>query len=161
MGRASSHYPESLCQPSAQKGVVFYEGVVFLYHLVVFVVSVVFVVPRIGIYSIYEGRFFSERFFADFYFGAAGFFRGFYCRILSPHALWEKVPIIILQENPRQNPPKFIQQNSPTNFCRGAGPIFKGWLFFKFSSHGSRGFCGSRGFEREKRMTPFQNIKGR
>ena len=28
----------------------------------------------------------------------------------------------ILQENPRQNPPKFILQKSPTHFCRGAGP---------------------------------------
>ena len=29
----------------------------------------------------------------------------------------------ILRENPRQNPPKFIQQRSPTHFCGGAGPI--------------------------------------
>ena len=37
--------------------------------------------------------------------------------------LWEKVPRRILQENPWQNPPKFIQQNSPTRFpLREAGP---------------------------------------
>ena len=30
----------------------------------------------------------------------------------------------ILHENPRQNPPKIIQQKSPTHFCRGAGPRF-------------------------------------
>ena len=28
----------------------------------------------------------------------------------------------VLQENPRQIPPKYIQQKSPTRFCRGAGP---------------------------------------
>ena len=33
-----------------------------------------------------------------------------------------KVPRKVLQENPRQNPPKFLQQKSPTHFCRGAGP---------------------------------------
>ena len=33
--------------------------------------------------------------------------------------LWEKVPRIILQEYPRQN---FIQQKSPTHFCRGGRP---------------------------------------
>ena len=32
-----------------------------------------------------------------------------------------KVPRKILQENPRENPPKFIQQNPPTPFCRLAG----------------------------------------
>ena len=36
-----------------------------------------------------------------------------------------KVPRKILQENPRQNPPKFIQQNSPTHLCRGAGPMLR------------------------------------
>ena len=38
-------------------------------------------------------------FFADFYLWAAGFFRGFFRRIFSPHL------------NPWQNLPKFIQQN--------------------------------------------------
>ena len=33
-----------------------------------------------------------------------------------------KVPRKILQENPRQYPPNFIQQKSPTIFCRGARP---------------------------------------
>ena len=32
--------------------------------------------------------------------------------------LWEEVPRNILQENPRENPPKLIQQNPPTHFCR-------------------------------------------
>ena len=62
-------------------------------------------------------------------------FRGFlflgrriFSRILSPDFfsfLWEKVPRKILQENPRQNPPKVIQQKSPTHFCRRAGPTFE------------------------------------
>ena len=34
----------------------------------------------------------------------------------------QKMPRKILQENRQQNPPKFVQQNSPTTFCRGAGP---------------------------------------
>ena len=49
------------------------------------------------------------------------FFRGFSRRILSPQ-FGGKVPRTTLQENPRQNPPKFMQQKSPTHFCRGAGP---------------------------------------
>ena len=70
--------------------------------------------------------FWQNGFFADFYFWAAGFFRGFCRRIFSPHFCGEKVPRKILQENPRQNPPKFIQQKSPTHFCRGAGPTYIG-----------------------------------
>ena len=56
--------------------------------------------------------FWQNGFFADFYFWVAGFFRGFSRRIFSPHFVWEKVPRKILQENPRENPPKFIQQKS-------------------------------------------------
>ena len=56
--------------------------------------------------------FWQNGFFADFYFWAAGFFS----RIFSPEFfssfLWEKVPRKILQENPRENPPNFIQQKS-------------------------------------------------
>ena len=55
-------------------------------------------------------------FFTDFYFRAAGFFRGFSRRMFSPYFCGEKVPTKILQENPRQNPPKIIQQKSPTHF---------------------------------------------
>ena len=44
-------------------------------------------------------------FFADF---LAGFFS----------FLWEKVPRKILQENPRENPPKFIQQKSSNTFLQ-------------------------------------------
>ena len=54
--------------------------------------------------------------------------RRIFPRIFSPDFfssfLWEKVPRKILQENPRQNPPKIIRQKSPTHFCRGAGPTF-------------------------------------
>ena len=55
--------------------------------------------------------------------------RRIFSRILSSDFfssfLWEEVPRKILQENPRQNPPKFIQQKSPTHFsCRGAVPKF-------------------------------------
>ena len=58
-----------------------------------------------------------------------GFFRGFlflsrriFSRTFSPDFsssfLWEKVPRKILQENPRQNPPKFIQQKSSNTFLQ-------------------------------------------
>ena len=47
--------------------------------------------------------------------------------------LWEKVPRKILQENPWQNPPKSIQQKSPTTFCRGAGPKIGGWCALEVS----------------------------
>ena len=64
----------------------------------------------------------AERIFRGFLFLGCRIFS----RILSPDFFpsfsWEKVPRKILQENPRQNPPKFIQQKSPTHFCRGAGP---------------------------------------
>ena len=62
-----------------------------------------------------------NRFFADFYFWAAGFFCGFSRRIFLPHLVGksaQKNP----PGNPRQNPPKFMQQKCPTHFCRGAGP---------------------------------------
>ena len=51
-------------------------------------------------------------FFADF---AAGLF----LLIFVPNVARK-----ILQENPRQNPLKFIRHKSPTHFCRGARPIF-------------------------------------
>ena len=64
----------------------------------------------------------AERIFRGFLFLS----RRIFSRIFSPDFfssfLWEKVPKTILQENPRENPPKFIQQKSPTHFCRGAGP---------------------------------------
>ena len=56
--------------------------------------------------------FWQNGFFADFYFWAAGFFRGFYRRIFFLLIFVGKVPRKILQENPRENPPKFIQQKS-------------------------------------------------
>ena len=59
-----------------------------------------------------------------FMFGPPVFFRGFCRQFFSPHFREKKSPEI-LQENPRQNPPKFIQQKSPTHFCRGAGPTSK------------------------------------
>ena len=71
--------------------------------------------------------FWQNGFFADSIFGAAGFFS----RILSPDflssCLWEKVPRKILQENPRQNPPNFIQQKSPTQHLKHHlnGPVLR------------------------------------
>ena len=77
---------------------------------------------KIGFFRV---GFLAERIFTDFYFRAAGFCRGFCRRTFSPRFCGEqKVPRKILQENPRQNPPKSIQQKSPTHFCRGAGPRF-------------------------------------
>ena len=49
---------------------------------------------------------------------AAGYFRGYCCRIFISSFLWGKVRRKILQENPRQNPPEFAQK-APTHFCRG------------------------------------------
>ena len=69
-------------------------------------------------------RILTERIFRGFLL----FGRRIFSRIFSPDFfssfLWEKVPRKIFQENPRQNPPKFIQQKSPTHFCRGSGPSF-------------------------------------
>ena len=76
--------------------------------------------------------FWQNGFFADFYFWAAGFFP----RIFSPDFissfLWEKVPRTILQENPRENPPKFIPQKSsdtPSADWPRQGFIFEGGIF--------------------------------
>ena len=44
-------------------------------------------------------------FFADFYFRAAGFFRGFCCRIFSPHFCGEKCP----EKSSRKIPGKILQ----------------------------------------------------
>ena len=66
--------------------------------------------------------FWQNRFFADIYFWAAGFIIADFVTGFFSSFLWGKVPRKILQENPRQTPPKFIQQKSPTHFCRGAGP---------------------------------------
>ena len=66
--------------------------------------------------------FWQNGFFADFCFWAAGFFSRILSPIFSPHFCGEKVPRKILQENPRQSPPNFIQQKSPTHFRRGAVP---------------------------------------
>ena len=77
---------------------------------------------EIGTMSNCWGRVLAERIFRGFLFLG----RRIFSRIFSPDFfssfLWEKVPRKILQENPRQNPPKFIQQKSPTHFCRGSGP---------------------------------------
>ena len=52
--------------------------------------------------------------------------RRIFLRIFSPDFfssfLWGKSAQKIPPRNPRQNPPKFIQQKSPTHFCRLAGP---------------------------------------
>ena len=83
--------------------------------------------------SLIRVGFWQNGFFADFHFWAAGIFRGFCCRIFSPHFCGKKCPENP-QENPRQYPPKLIQQKSPTHFCRGAGPSlggrFRSFLFF-------------------------------
>ena len=65
-------------------------------------------------------------FFADFYFWAAGFFRGFCRRIFSPHFCGKKcpekssrkIPGKILQNLYYKNPPKFILQKSSNTFLQ-------------------------------------------
>ena len=68
--------------------------------------------------SILRAGFRQNGIFADFYFWAAWFFRGFSRRIVSPHFCGKKVPRKILQENPRENPPRFIQQKSSNTFLQ-------------------------------------------
>ena len=63
-------------------------------------------------------------FFTNFIFGPPDFFSWIFSPDFFSWFLWEKVPRKILQANPRQNPPKILQQKSPTHFCRGAGPTF-------------------------------------
>ena len=59
-----------------------------------------------------------------FIFGPPDFSADFLAGFFSPHFCGKKVPRKILQENLRQNPPKFIQEIlESTHFCRGAGPI--------------------------------------
>ena len=57
-------------------------------------------------------------FFADFYFWAAGFFRGFSRRIFSPHFCGKKCP----EKSSRKIPGKILQnlynKNLSTHFCR-------------------------------------------
>ena len=74
--------------------------------------------------------------------------------------LWGKVPRKILQENPRKNPPKFIQQKSPTHKKARAistavslalPPALRRWQFPQplctavFREFGLRGLVGGRG----------------
>ena len=64
-----------------------------------------------------------NRFFGGFFFFLS---RRIFLRISLPECfssfMWEKAPRKILQENLWQNPPKLMQQKSPTHSCRGAGP---------------------------------------
>ena len=87
-------------------------------------------------------------FFADFYFWAAGFFRGFSRRIFSPHFCGKKCP----EKSSRKIPGKILQnlydKNPPTHFCRLAGArnqvsglVFgRADLFFYFYSWAARYF---------------------
>ena len=63
-------------------------------------------------------------FFADFYFWAAGFFRGFPRRIFSPHFCGKKCP----EKSSRKIPGKILQilynKNPLTHFCRLARATF-------------------------------------
>ena len=65
--------------------------------------------------------FWQNGFFADVYFWAAGFFGGFCRRIFSPHFCEKKCPEKSSRKIPGKILQKFIQQKSPTHFCRGAG----------------------------------------
>ena len=68
---------------------------------------------------IFRVSFWQNGFFADFYFWAARYFADFVAGFFSS-SLWEKCPEKSSRKIPRRNPPKFIQQKSPTHFCRGA-----------------------------------------
>ena len=69
-----------------------------------------------------SGRFSADRIFRGFLFLG----RRIFSRILSPDFFphfcgGKSAQKKILQQNPRQNPPKCIQQKSPTHVCRGGG----------------------------------------
>ena len=76
------------------------------------------------LFDIFRVGLWQNGFFADFYFWAAGFFRGFSRRIFSPHFCGKKCP----EKSSRKIPGKILQnlcnKNPPTHFCRGAGPTF-------------------------------------
>ena len=76
-------------------------------------------------------------FLVDFCFCATGFFRGFSRRFFSPRFCGEKVLRKILQENPRENPPKFIQpKSSDTRLQIGRGNLFS--LYFSKKKRANR-----------------------
>ena len=64
-------------------------------------------------------------FFADFYFWAAGFFRGFCRQIFSPHFCGKKWPEKLSRKIPAKILQNLYNKNPPTHFCRGAGPKFR------------------------------------
>ena len=102
---------------------------------------------RIRASQCWDVRFLAERSFRGFLFWAAGFFADFVAGFVLLIFV-EKVPRKILQENPRQNPPKFIQQKSPTHFCRGAGQnieMFKSTkeLFYRTTAAASCSFLSN------------------
>ena len=79
------------------------------------VIDYIYIMIRVG--------FWQNGFFADFYFWAAGFFRGFSRRIFS-HFCGKKCP----EKSSRKIPGKILQNlhnKTPTHFCRGARPIMK------------------------------------
>ena len=70
--------------------------------------------------NIFGGRFLAERIFRGFMFSSRRICHQSSCRrICFSSFLWENA-----QKNPpgkpRQNPPEFLRQKSPTHFCRGA-----------------------------------------
>ena len=68
--------------------------------------------------------FWQNGFFADFYFWAAGFLRGFSRRTFSPHFCGKKCPE--KSSSPEKSPRKsfnIYNKNPPTHFCRMAGAM--------------------------------------
>ena len=89
----------------------------------------VFGIPSFGIpaFGILRAGFRQNGFFADFYFWAAGFFRGFSRRIFSPHFCGKKCPEKSSGKIPGKILQKLYNKNPPTHFCRLARariPIF-------------------------------------
>ena len=79
---------------------------------------------RLQVWNFFRVGFWQNGFFADFFFLAAGFFRGFSRRIFSPHFCGKKCP----EKSSRKIPEKILQnlynKNPPTHFCRVAGANF-------------------------------------
>ena len=71
----------------------------------------------------FQGRFLAERISLGFLALGRRIFSRIWCRRIFLLISVGKVPRKILQENPRQNSRKFIQQTSPTHISAARGPI--------------------------------------
>ena len=93
--------------------------------------------PKVTLKSLFRVGFWQNGFFADFYFWAAGFCRGFCRRIFSPHFCGKKCP----EKSSRKIPDKILQilyNKNPRQFsafnCFGVWGVLWGQEGHNFSS---------------------------